>query len=137
MNRTARKRRPDPAEDGAAEEAEQQGDPLTHRNEVVLVGRVSKPLEKRALPSGDVVGTLRIIVERDARTKYRRSGGVDTIPCAAWSAKAQRAMASWDAGDVVEVGGSLRRRWFRQSDGSSMSDYEIEVSYGRRLALAA
>lgn len=136
MNRTARTRRSESTEGEASGEAEPD-EALTHRNQVVLVGRVSRPLEKRELPSGDVVGTLRIIVERDGRTRYRRSGGVDTIPCAAWSVKAQKAMASWSAGDVVEVGGSLRRRWFRRSDGSSMSDYEIEVRYGKRLALAA
>lgn len=136
MNRTiARKSQSPPGEIGVDEESH--SDPAAHRNEVVLVGRVSCPLEKRELPSGDVVGTLRIIVERDGRTRYRRSGGVDTIPCAAWSAKAQRAMSSWDSGDVVEVAGSLRRRWFRRADGASMSDYEVEVRYGKRLALHA
>ncbi|MDT7548546.1 MAG: hypothetical protein QOE84_940, partial [Actinomycetota bacterium] len=34
------------------------------RNEVALVGRVSAPAEERVLPSGDVLLTWRVVVDR-------------------------------------------------------------------------
>lgn len=109
------------ADDGAAD---------GHCNEVRLRGRMSAPAEARELPSGDVVVTFRVIVERVAAESQRQR--VDTIDCAAWTPRAQRSARSWQPGDLVEVGGALRRR-FRRADGGATSRVEVEVTRARRV----
>ncbi|MGH8776978.1 MAG: single-stranded DNA-binding protein [Jiangellaceae bacterium] len=107
---------------------------LEHRNEVHLVGRVSAEPVLASLPSGDSVVTVRVVVERErppAGRGARRQ--VDTLACAAWPANLRRTVLRWSAGDVVEVEGALRRRFWR-ADGVPQSRYEIEVSAARRLA---
>lgn len=101
-------------------------------NEVRLVGRVSQDPECRELPSGDALWTFRLVV---ARPPSRVGVSVDTLDCAAWSARARRSVASWRAGDVVEVSGSVRRRFFR-SGGGAVSRTEVEVARGRVIRRA-
>ena len=101
-------------------------------NEVRLVGRVSQDPERRELPSGDALWTFRLVV---ARRPSRVGVSVDTLDCAAWSARARRSVASWRAGDVVEVSGSVRRRFFR-SGGGAVSRTEVEVARGRVIRRA-
>ena len=103
------------------------------RNEVSLVGRLSADPISTELPSGDVVLTLRLIVDRDERS--RRPPNVDTIDCSAWSPRARRTVASWHPGDVVEIEGALRRRFWQTNSGPT-SRYEVEVIAARRLVKA-
>jgi single-strand DNA-binding protein len=111
---------------------------VEHANEVHLVGRLAAEPESRELPSGDLVVTFRLVVarERPARAPAARSATVDTIDCAAWTKSAQRSVRAWEPGDVVEVRGSLRRRFWRSPHGPS-SRSEVEVSNARRAARAA
>lgn len=104
------------------------------RNEVSLMGRVAADPVSTELPSGDVVVSLRVIVDRDKRT--RRPPSVDTIDCCAWSPRARRSVSSWQPGDVVEIEGALRRRFWKGSAGSA-SRYEVEVRRARRVSRAA
>lgn len=107
---------------------------LEHRNEVRLVGRVSAEPVLAILPSGDNVVTVRVVVERErppAGRGDRRQ--VDTLACAAWPATLRRTVLRWSTGDVVEVGGALRRRFWR-AEGVPQSRYEIELRTARRLA---
>ncbi|HYF71758.1 MAG TPA: single-stranded DNA-binding protein [Nocardioides sp.] len=106
----------------------------TTANEVRLVGRVSQPPEHRVLPSGDEVWTFRVVVPRSAAARSRQS--VDALECAAWSARARRSASGWCADDVVEVTGSLRRRFFR-AGGAAASRVEVEMSSGRLIRRAA
>jgi single-strand DNA-binding protein len=101
------------------------------RNEVHLSGRVAAAPVERELPSGDSVVTVRLIVERDGPAAARTSQRVDTIDCVGWTARVQRAMRRWQAGDEVEVSGALRRRFYRVADGPR-SRFEVEVSSARR-----
>lgn len=103
-------------------------------NVVRLVGRVSQQPEERVLASGDVVWTFRMVVPRASGHRSRQS--VDTIDCAAWSTRARRSVAAWSADDVVEVSGSLRRRFFR-SAGAVASRVEVEMGSGRVIRRAA
>ncbi|MEZ5095393.1 MAG: single-stranded DNA-binding protein [Nocardioides sp.] len=98
-------------------------------NEVRLVGRLSRAADSRELPSGDVVGTFRVVVPRLAT---RGRPGVDAVDCAVWTARTRRVVAGWQPGDVVEVRGALRRRFYRQA-GAVASRVEIEVTQARRL----
>lgn len=103
-------------------------------NEVRLVGRLSQPPEERVLPSGDTVWTFRVVVPREGATKRPRQP-VDALECAAWSARSRRSVSGWGAGDVVEVVGPLRRRFFR-AGGAVASRVEVEMASGRVIRRA-
>lgn len=103
-------------------------------NEVRLVGRVSQAPEERVLPSGDSLWTFRVVVPRPAvRAGSRQT--VDALECAVWGGRVRRSVASWAEGDLVEVTGSVRRRFFR-AGAAAASRVEIEVSGGRLIRRA-
>lgn len=102
-------------------------------NEVRLVGRISQAPERRELPSGDEVWTFRVVVPRGPSERSRQS--VDALECAAWSARARRSVRAWSAGDVVQVTGALRRRFFR-AGGAAASRVEVEMTAGRVIRRA-
>lgn len=116
-------------------------------NEVQLRGRVSGEPQERELPSGDTVVQLRVVVRRPERTRTRghtttspatapgRGQGVtvDTIDVGCWTAATRRAAGRLLEGDVVEVSGSLRRRFWRSPSGAA-SRYEVEASSVRRVS---
>ena len=124
---------PEPAADGGAADAAAavpEAEPAL--NQVVLRGRVSGAPTERELPSGAVVVGVRLSVRRDRTTMTKGSKQtVDWVECAAWSAGVRRTVSRWEVGDVVEVEGSLRRRFPR---GGGVSRVEVEVLRGRRLA---
>jgi single-strand DNA-binding protein len=106
------------------------------RNEVVLVGRVSADPEDKELPSGDVLTTFRLVVDRPpprrALPEGVRSATTDTLDCVAWSGGVRRSARALRAGDVVAVEGALRRRFWRSPVGAS-SRCEIELETVKRL----
>lgn len=106
------------------------------RNEVALVGRVSGAPEQRELPSGDVLVSWRVVVERPAARRSApvgvRAPTVDTVDCVAWAAPVRRTARGLEDGDVVEVEGALRRRFWR-SGGGPASRTEVEVERLRRV----
>jgi single-strand DNA-binding protein len=113
-------------------------DPV-HVNEVHLVGRVAAAPQRRELPSGDVLVQFRLVVGRAPRR--RPAGGraaptVDTLDCAVWRADVARSVTRLGPGDVVEVHGSLRRRFWRSAAGGAASRSEVEVTRVRRVAAA-
>lgn len=104
-----------------------------HRNDVHLIGRVSGEPRLTTLPSGDLVVSVRLVVERPRPPAGRgRRAKVDTLTCAAWTSSLRRTVMRWGAEDVVEVNGSLQRRFWR-ADGVPQSRYEIELTHARRL----
>jgi single-strand DNA-binding protein len=109
-------------------------DNADHRNQVLLVGRVSAAPEVRVLPSGDEITTWRLVVARDDVPEGRPAQ--DTIDCTAWSNRTRRSASSWAAGDVVEVEGALRRRFWKTS-AALASRCEVEVTRVRRVAKTA
>jgi single-strand DNA-binding protein len=109
-------------------------------NEVVLVGRLAAAAEHRELPSGDMVTTWRLVVDRPPAKRRVPEGvrppTIDTLECEAWLSAIQRSAAGWAAGDILAVEGALRRRFWRAPNGTG-SRYAIEVSKAKRLAKAA
>ena len=107
------------------------------RNEVCLAGRLAAPAEERAMPSGDVMATFRVVVARPpTRKAAQRAPTIDTIDCVAWRGDVRRSVLGWAAGDVVEVNGALRRRFWRAGSGA-VSRTEVEVMRARRVAKAS
>ena len=104
-----------------------------HRNEVLLVGKIAAEPEVRVLPSGDEITVWRLVVTRDRAEEGRPQQ--DTLDCTAWTARTRKAAATWSAGDVVEVEGSIRRRFWK-TPAALASRCEIEVSRARRLTRA-
>lgn len=118
-------------------------------NSVRLVGRVSVEPERRELPSGDELVQLRVIVARPTHPARASGGGrgsanakdddagsprtqVDTIDVACWTALTRRTAARLQPGQVVEVQGALRRRFFK-TGAVTQSRYEVEASLLRRV----
>lgn len=106
-----------------------------HLNEIRLVGRLAADPVRRELPSGDTVVTFRLVVDRApvAANTRQRTPTVDTLECAAWTKSVQRSLRTCMAGDVLEVEGALRRRFWRSASGAA-SRSEVEVARLRRRA---
>jgi single-strand DNA-binding protein len=107
-------------------------------NEVVLGGRVSGEPTVRVLPSGDELVSWRLVVGRDNRrvsSSGRQLPTVDTIDCVAFKAGVRRTAARWAGGEVIEVRGELRRRFWRGAQGAA-SRCEVEVLEIRKIAAA-
>jgi len=83
----------------------------------------------RDLPSGDTVVQLRVVVRRTGpqRAGARTTALVDTVDVACWGKGVQRRASRLRDGDVIEVTGALRRRFWR-SPGGAASRYEVEAA---------
>jgi single-stranded DNA-binding protein len=113
-------------------------DDLRDRNQVVLAGRLPEAPVEKLLPSGDRMTTWRVIVRRPAgdRTDGRSKARVDSIPCVTFDAALRGLVAGWRRADFVEVGGMIRRRFWRTPEGGAGSRIEVDVRRARRLERA-
>ncbi|WP_134768766.1 single-stranded DNA-binding protein [Nocardioides sp. 1609] len=102
-------------------------------NDVRLVGRLAAPAEAKELPSGDTLVSFRVVVDRPPRQRQRQR--VDALECVVWTGRVKRSVGTWREGDLVEVSGSIRRRFFRTAVGTG-SRVEVEVRSGRVLRRA-
>ncbi len=108
--------------------------PDVSANEVRLIGRLAGTASAVELPSGDELVTFRISVERrDVAAATRQK--VDSVPCCAWTARVRRSALGWRAGDVVEVSGAVRCRFFQTARGLG-SRVEVEVASARLIRRA-
>lgn len=108
-------------------------------NEVALVGRLAAEPQERTLPSGDVLLTWRVIVDRPPPRRPVPEGvrlpTVDALDCVAFTGAVRRTARAFAAGDVVRVEGALRRRFWRAGAITS-NRYEVEVVSVQRLRRA-
>ena len=104
---------------------------IDHVNEVRLVGRVSDEPIERVMPSGDVLVTWTLVVNRLGSGAGRLT--VDSLECATFLSRVRRTVMRWAPGDVVEIEGAVHRRFFRSTGGPRVSRYQIEVFGARRL----
>jgi len=103
-------------------------------NEVTLVGRMSQPAEQQVLPSGSELVKFRVIVGRPPSPTSRVT--VDALDCVVWTKRPARAVVGWRTGDLVEVKGSLRRRFFAPTGGGRVSRCEVEVASAKLIRRA-
>lgn len=96
--------------------------PNDDRNEVHLRGRLAAPAELRELPSGDLLAIFRVTVSRPTGDRVK----VDSLDCVSDRSKVRRSLERLSAGDVVEIEGSLRRRFWRGPSGPA-SRYAVDV----------
>lgn len=81
---------------------------------VEVTGRLGAHVRSRELPSGDVVTTFTVIVDRPTR-EQRGSTTVDAIACTTTSRRLATRIESWEAGTLITAIGVLRRRFWRAS----------------------
>ena len=89
----------------------------------------------RVLPSGDELVSWRLVVGRDKRGQSasgRQLPTIDTIDCVAFKAAVRRTATRWVGGEVVEIRGELRRRFWRGAQGA-VSRCEVEVLEIRKI----
>jgi single-strand DNA-binding protein len=105
-------------------------------NEVRLIGRLSLAAEEKELPSGDQLTAFRVVVNRPRDKRRGSRVQIDALECHTWVARVRRAAMTWQVGDVIEVNGALRRRFFK-TGGRLQSMTEVEVQSARRVSRAA
>lgn len=99
------------------------------RNDVVLRGRLSAPVEQRPLPSGDTLLLFKLVVRRDApRPRGPKS---DVLTCVSTVKGLLTRAQAWEPGDVIEVDGALQRRFWRTPTGTAVA-YEVSVRKARK-----
>ncbi|MEO3813644.1 single-stranded DNA-binding protein [Sphaerisporangium sp. B11E5] len=101
-----------------------------HRNEVRLVGRVSRPPKSRALPSGDSVLTWGMAVRRPPGHPSNKKS--DGIICVTFDRQVAAQVAGWRVNDVVSVEGALHHRFWTGAPGPT-GTYEVEVHHAQAL----
>lgn len=99
-----------------------------HRNEVHLVGEVSTIPEERELSDGRGAVTFRLEVRTEADAGSVR----DSLDVTLVSARARKAALGWDVGDVVEVDGVVRRKFYKVGNASKPFTV-IEAERAKRL----
>lgn len=102
-------------------------------NDVRLVGRLGAEPVETILPSGSVISRFRVVIDRPPG--HESAQKVDALECSAWTSRVRRSARTWRKGDVVEVEGAVRRRFFATAHGRG-SRVEIEVSSGRLIRRA-
>jgi single-strand DNA-binding protein len=131
----------DPTDVDAAVAARRPKMPIPHRNDVVVVGELTPPVEARERADGAQVLSFRVAVRsptagnvRDpASREPNPSSRRDILDCVVSSGALRRRLESYRPGDVLELAGSLRHRFWNTA-GRVQSRYEIEVDTLKRLA---
>jgi single-strand DNA-binding protein len=103
-----------------------------HRNEVVVAGRLAAAATAKLLPSGDQLVSWRLIIDRAGPGGTRK---IDVVECTAFLARVRRAAVRWEPGEVIEVRGALRRRFWRGPAGGPQSRYHVEVETATRVPI--
>jgi single-strand DNA-binding protein len=99
-----------------------------HRNEVYLVGEITAVPDERTLADGRGVVTFRIEVRAQTETGHVR----DSFDVTVANARTRKAALAWDVGDLVEVEGVVRRKFYRVGAASKPFTV-IEAARAKRL----
>lgn len=103
---------------------------MSTSSQVTLVGRLGAQVRSKGLPSGDVITSFTVIVDRPLR---ERTGGqnaatVDAISCTTTRARSRAFVERLSPGALVSIDGTLRRRFWRGGPGGGVgSTMEVVV----------
>lgn len=107
---------------------------LIDTNDVHLIGRLAELAVYKTMPSGDAAVTFRLVIRRAPAAVRRQT--TDSIECIGYRAATIKAAVGWMPGDVLDLRGALRRRFWRGEAGVR-SAYDVEVATIRRVSRAA
>lgn len=96
------------------------------RNDVLVIGRMGSRVTTRELPSGDVITTFSVVVDRP-KSAIHGATKIDTIACQTTKARLAQAVGRLEPGSLIQVEGALRRRFWRAGAGLA-SAMEVEAT---------
>ena len=94
-------------------------------NKIVLMGRLTKDLEKRTTPSGVSVMNNTLAVDRDFRNGDEKQ--TDFIDIVVWRHNADFLERYSGKGRMIVVSGSLQSRKWEDKDGKKRTSWEVVV----------
>ncbi len=92
-------------------------------NNIQLLGRTTSDLEIRQTPSGKLVGSFTLAVDR----KFSKDT-TDFIPCTIWDKGAEVMGKYVKKGQLIAVDGSLYTRKYQDKGGNNRTAYEVNVN---------
>lgn len=100
-------------------------------NKVFLIGRLTKDVEKRTLPSGQSVTNFTLAVTRNYTNK-EGTRSTDFVPVIAWGRLAEILRQYTGKGTLVSVAGRLQTRKYQDRNGKNVQVLEVvaeEISF--------
>lgn len=94
-------------------------------NDITIMGRLTKPLEKKTTPSGVSVINNTVAVDRDRKNGDEKL--TDFIDCVFWRFNADFLEKYADKGRMVVVHGRLESRKWTDKDGNNRISWEIQA----------
>lgn len=94
-------------------------------NDITIMGRLTKPVEKKTTPSGVSVLNNTVAVDRDRKNGDEKLA--DFIDCVFWRFNADFLEKYADKGRMVVVHGRLESRKWTDKDGNNRISWEIQA----------
>lgn len=94
-------------------------------NDITIMGRLTKPIEKKTTPSGVSVLNNTVAVDRDRKNGDEKL--TDFIDCVFWRFNADFLEKYADKGRMVVVHGRLESRKWTDKDGNNRISWEIQA----------
>ena len=92
-------------------------------NNIQLLGRITKDLERKVTQSGKSVCSFDIAVTRKFNKEI-----TDFIPCVVWDKNCETMCKFCKKGQLIAVDGSLYTRKYQDKDGNNRTAYEVNVN---------
>ena len=94
-------------------------------NDITIMGRLTKPIEKKTTPSGVSVINNTVAVDRDRKNGDEKL--TDFIDCVFWRFNADFLEKYADKGRMVVVHGRLESRKWQDKDGNNRISWDIQA----------
>ena len=92
-------------------------------NNIQLLGRITKDLERKVTQSGKSVCSFDIAVTRKFDKEI-----TDFIPCVAWNKTCETMCKFCKKGQLIAIDGSLYTRKYEDKNGNNRTTYEVNVN---------
>lgn len=92
-------------------------------NNIQLLGRITKDLERKVTQSGKSVCSFDIAVTRKFDKEI-----TDFIPCVAWNKTCETMCKFVKKGQLIAIDGSLYTRKYEDKNGNNRTAYEVNVN---------